>query len=429
MNTAPEATKPEDQNEFGMFAPTTAEDAATQSNTNKSVEVVADILKPGVNRHTFVEGDNWMRFINTRGSAWFEAITYYEMRAGNRVARVAHQDLLFGDINLLLAVQIGLYQNPLTRPKMNTRETPNGFKFRDHRKAYMLASRWENTLSPFGVVAVTLGKLNYGKGQKYREAWGDALIKLPAEMTVDPTLEQSVKPQPRWGSIFDPVDGRLVKCSFTNFGSVEISANFTPAERTLPLGAWETRNDKKVFIPNPKFKDVLRGVPSLRDCFRRLTVEEQMEIVRIFVPADLLPFAEKIMQDKLAEGRSGRNQTRHAPNSNTAAPASTTATTAAPAAAATASTGNAAPADVNAAPQPPAPEPVQIPVPAEEPPQISETDKLYLELVRELGPKFAAVGEETARKLIKLTLVNPSNVKQMASFQPDILKTLATAGH
>jgi hypothetical protein len=231
---------PEENNEFGMFAPTTAEDAASQSNTNRTVDVVVDILKPNAPKIIWEEGDNWVRFINTRGNAWFRDVTYYEMRVGNKIARVAHQDQLFGDVNLLLAVQIGLYQNQETRPQMRTRENPKGFSFRDHRKAFMVAARWENTLSPFGIAAVTLGKTSYGKGQKYREAWGDALIKLPAEMTVDPTLpsEETTKPQPRWGSIFDPVDGRLVKCSFTNYGTVEITASFTPAERTMPLGDW-----------------------------------------------------------------------------------------------------------------------------------------------------------------------------------------------
>jgi hypothetical protein len=37
------------------------------------------------------------------------------------------------------------------------------------------------------------------------------------------------------------------------------------------------------------------------------------------------------------------------------------------------------------------------------------------------------VGEEVVRKLIKLSLVTPANVKQMASFQPEMLKTLAAA--
>jgi hypothetical protein len=37
------------------------------------------------------------------------------------------------------------------------------------------------------------------------------------------------------------------------------------------------------------------------------------------------------------------------------------------------------------------------------------------------------VGEPVVRKLIKLSLVNSGNIKQMASFQPEMLKTLAQA--
>ena len=66
-------------------------------------------------------------------------------------------------------------------------------------------------------------------------------------------------------------------------------------------------------------------------------------------------------------------------------------------------------------------------VPADEPTQLGEADKLYLDFVKEIGPKFKQVGEEVVRKLIKLSLVTPANVKQMASFQPEMLKTLAAA--
>jgi len=407
---------PEENNEFGMFAPTSAEEAASQSNTNRTTDVVMEILKPNIPKIIWEEGDNWVRFINTRGNAWFRDVTYYEMRVGNKVARVAHQDQLFGDVNLLLAVQIGLYQNLDTRPQMRTRENPKGFSFRDHRKAFMVAARWENTLSSFGIVGVTLGKTSYGKGQKYREAWGDALIKLPAEMTVDPTLptEETVKPQPRWGSIFDPVDGRLVKCSFTNSGTVEITASFTPVERPMPLGDWMLDGKPvpattrpippgSTFDPKPQYMEILRSVPNLKDCFRRLTIEEQMELVRTFIPTDLLPHAEKIMQAKLNEGRRSKGQARPA-------------------------TGTAPKTESPAAAEAPAPAPVQqLAVPADEPTQLGEADKLYLGFVKELGPKFKQVGEEVVRKLIKLSLVNPVNVKQMASFQPDMLKTLAAA--
>ena len=150
--------------------------------------------------------------------------------------------------------------------------------------------------------------------------------------------------------------------------------------------------------------EILRNVPNLKDCFRRLTIEEQMEIVRTFIPTDLLPYTEKIMQAKLAEGRSSKGQAKPA---NGTAPK-----TASPAA--------------SEAPAPVAPA-VQLAVPADEPTQLGEADKLYLDFAKSLGPKFKQVGEEVARKLIKLSLVTPANVKQMASFQPEMLKTLAAA--
>lgn len=391
-----------ENNEFGMFAPTTAEEAANQSNTNRGIEVVADILKPNVGKMSWEEGDNWIRFINTRGSAWFQDVTYYEMRQGNKVARVAHHDQLFGDVNLLRAVQIGLYQNPETRSAMKDKNNPKGFQFREHRKAFMVAARWENTLSPFSVVSVTLGKQSYKKEIKYREAWGDPLIKLPAEMEIDPTLtgNPDYKPKPRWGSIFDPVDGRLIKCSLTNAGTVDISASFTPAERTFPLGMW-TLNGVEIkdrplppgcgFTPLPQYMEVLRNVPSLKDCFRRLTIEEQKQLVRTFVPSDLLVHAERIMEAKLSEGKPATK-----PNS---APA------AAPAPAAT----------------------VQIAVPAEEPTDLDEGNKLYLEFVKALGPKFSKVGEATVRALIQKSILNAANLKFIAEFPEESLKTMAAA--
>jgi hypothetical protein len=48
--------------------------------------------------------------------------------------------------------------------------------------------------------------------------------------------------------------------------------------------------------------EILRSGPNLKDYFRRLTIKEQMEMVRTFIPTDLLPCAEKIMQAKLDEG-------------------------------------------------------------------------------------------------------------------------------
>lgn len=381
-----------------MFAPTSADEAAKQSDTNRGIEIVADILKPNVPKMNWEEGDNWTRFINTRGNAWFQDVSYYEMRQGNKVARVAHHDQLFSDINLLRAVQIGLYQNPETRPAMKDRNNPKGFQFREHRKAYAVAARWESTISPFAVVAVTLGKQSMKKDIKYREAWGDPLIKLPAELEVDPTLSgnPNYRPKPRWGSIFDPVDGRLIKASFTNVGTVDVSASFTPAERLFPLGMW-TLNGVEVkdrplppgcgFTPLPQYADVLKTVPNLKDCFRRLTIEEQKQIVRTFVPVELLPYAEKIMEAKLAEG---------------SRPAS----------------------GVHAPVKPAAPQ-VQLPIPAEEPSEMQEGDKLYLDVVKALGPKFANIGEDVVRKLITRGIINQSNYTYIVNFAEESLKSMA----
>jgi len=53
-----------------------------------------------------------------------------------------------------------------------------------------------------------------------------------------------------------------------------------------------------------------RHAGPLKDYFRRLTIEEQMEMVRTFIPTDLLPCAEKIMQAKLDEGRGSKGQAK-----------------------------------------------------------------------------------------------------------------------
>lgn len=141
-------------------------------------------------------------------------------------------------------------------------------------------------------------------------------------MEIDPTMSGApgYQPTPRWGSIFDPVDGRLVNCSFTNMGTVDIAANFTPAPRTFPLGSWTLNGGqvKKrpvpegcIFTPLPQYAEVLRTVPKLKDCFTRLSVGEQMILVRTFVPAQLLPYAEKIMKGCLAKVPDSRTpQTR-----------------------------------------------------------------------------------------------------------------------
>ena len=113
------------------------------------------------------------------------------------------------------------------------------------------------------------------------------------------------------------------------------------------------------------------------------------------------------MQAKFDEGRGSKAQAK--PANGTAPKTTSQASAEAPAPAAE-------PAPVQ-----------QLAVPADEPTQLGEADKLYLDFVKEIGPKFKQVGEDVVRKLIKLSLVNPANVKQMASFQPEMLKTLAAA--
>jgi hypothetical protein len=57
--------------------------------------------------------------------------------------------------------------------------------------------------------------------------------------------------------------------------------NGTPvptATRPIPAGS--------AFVPKPQYIEILRSVPNLKDYFRRLTIEEQMEMVRIFIPTD-----------------------------------------------------------------------------------------------------------------------------------------------
>ena len=374
--------------EFGsMFAPTTPEEAASQSAPNRSFEIVTDILKKDTPRHQWEEGDNWMRFVNPFRNPWYIPVEYYEVKQGNKIARVIHQNY-FGEPNLLRAAQVALYQNPATRPRMKSKENQDGFYFREHRKALLVAARWENTLTNFAVVQVTLGRLPYRKDQKYREAWGDALIKIPAEVVIDPTLPagQQANPNPRWGAIFDPVHGRLIKCSFSNVGTMDISASFTPAERALPLGKWEEKAGQKTFAPLPQYADILRNAPNAKRCLNRLSIDQQKEIVRTFVPTELWSYAEKAMQAEL----SGENRKGKAKPSEPAAAAS-------------------------------------VPVPEEEPAEIGEANRLYVDFVQALGPKFREVGEETVRKLIKLSMVNPANLKQMAAFTPEILKSIASA--
>jgi hypothetical protein len=167
---------------------------------------------------------------------------------------------------------------------------------------------------------------------------------------------------------------------------MDITASFTPAERTLPVGKWEDRAGQKTFVPLPQYADILRNAPNVKHCLNRLSIDQQKEIVRTFVPTELLSCAEKAMQAELSgENRKGRTK-----------PAESPVTT-------------------------------SVPVPEEEPAEIGEANRLYVDFVQALGPKFRDVGEDTVRKLIKLSMVNPANLKQMAAFAPDILKSIASA--
>ena len=391
---------------YDQFVPTSEEEAAKQSNPNRGLDIVADILQPGTPVYKWEEGDNWMRFIKTGTDPWFIPVTYYEMKAGDKLARVVRRIDQEECAQLLLDVQIGLYNDPATRPLMRTKENQNGFSFREHRKAYLVASRWESTLGSFSIVAVTMGRPPYKKDQKYREAWGDALIKIPTEREVDPTLsnDPTYKGKSRWGSIFDPVDGRLIKCSFANVGTLEISASFLPGERLVPLGDWvingQVVEERPVpkgasFKPRAQFEDVLKHVPSLRASLKKLTIDEQVNIIRTFIPVELKAKAEAIMELKLKEYKSGTRSARPAATVATAAPA--------------------APAAQN------------IAVPPEEPTELGAHDQIYIEFVKALGPKFALVGEAAVRKLIQINMVNANSLAFMATLPPESLKSAATA--
>jgi hypothetical protein len=48
--------------------------------------------------------------------------------------------------------------------------------------------------------------------------------------------------------------------------------------RPIPAGS--------AFVPKPQYIEILRSVPNLKDCFRRLTIEEQMKMDRTFIPTD-----------------------------------------------------------------------------------------------------------------------------------------------
>ncbi len=394
---APEANEVAD-----MYGPTSAEEAANQSNPNQTTKVISDLVKSNVPRITFEEGDNWLRFINPYRKPWYIAVGFYKMHRGDKVARVIHQEH-FGQPNLFRIVQIHLYQNPETKPFMWTMDSPEGFRFDEQRRALLVAARFENALGPFGIAQVTLGRAPR-KGKPYRASWGDALINLPTEKTIDPT-DPSANGTLRWGSIFDPVKGRLVKCTLTNAGTIGVTATFTPADRTMPLGKWEQpEGGKCVFVPLSQYAEQLRSAPNLEESLVKLTTDQQIDLIRTFLPPELWPYAEKAIANVL-HGNGGR-RTRPVsapskPTGNGAAPATTT---------------------------PPAVPTTQVPVPTDEPADIAQPDQIYVAFVEKLGPKFRDIGEESVRKLIARSLVTIANVNTMAELHPDVLKSIASAG-
>jgi len=398
-------TQPPEANEVAdMYGPTSAEEAASQSNPNQTTKVISDLVKSNVPRVTFEEGDNWLRFINPYRKPWYIAVGFYKMHLGDKVARVIHQEH-FGQPNLFRIVQIHLYQNPETKPFMWTMDSPEGFRFDEQRRALLVAAKFENTLGPFGIAQVTLGRAPR-KGKPYRASWGDALINLPTEKTIDPT-DPSANGTLRWGSIFDPVKGRLVKCSLTNAGTIGVTATFTPADRTMPLGKWEQREGGKcVFVPQPLYAEQLRSAPNLEESLVKLTTDQQVDLIRTFLPPELWPYAEKAIANALHGN--GARRARPAP-----APSKGTGNAAAPAP---------APATSPAVPT------TQVPVPTDEPADIAQPDQIYVAFVEKLGPKFRDIGEESVRKLIARSLVTIANVNTMAELPPDVLKSIASAG-
>lgn len=391
---------PEANDVADMYAPTSAEEAASQSTPNQTTKVISDLVKSNVPRITFEEGDNWLRFINPYRKPWYIAVGFYKMHLGDKVARVIHQEH-FGQPNLFRLVQIQLYQNLETKPFMWTMDNPNGFRFDEQRRALLVAAKFENALGQFGIAQVTLGRAPR-KGKPYRPAWGDALINLPTEKTVDPT-DPSANGTLRWGSIFDPVKGRLVKCTLTNAGTIGVTATFTPADRTMPLGKWEQRDGGKcVFVPLPQYAEQLRSAPNLEESLVKLTTDQQIDLIRTFLPTELWPYAETVIANFLhGNGRKSRSgSTPPKPATNGAA--STAAHPAVPT--------------------------TQVPVPADEPADIAQPDQIYVAFVEKLGPKFREIGEEVVRKLIARSLVTIANVNTMAELHPDVLKSIALAG-
>ena len=407
MNGTP---TPESNDLADMYGATSAEEAATQSNPNQTTKVVSDLIKSNVPRITFAEGDNWVRFINPYKNPWYIAVGFYKMHLGDKVARVIHQEL-FGQPNLFRIVQIYLYQNPDTKPYMWTMDNPEGFRFDEQRRALLVAAKFENTLGQFGIAQVTLGRAPR-KGKPYRASWGDALINLPSEKTIDP-MDPKANGSLRWGSIFDPVDGRLIKCSLANAGTIGVTATFTPADRTMPLGRFEERPGGKKFVPLPQYAEQLRGAPNLQESLVRQTVDQQTDLIRTFLPPDLWPHAEKAIANALnGNGRKSRPvSTAVAQPQNGAGNGAANGSTAA------VPGPNGAPAAAT----------TKLPVPAEEPAELAPADQMYVAFVQKLGPKFKDVGEDVVRKLIARSLVSPATMSAVAEFTPDVLKTLALA--
>ena len=395
-------TQAQEANEVAdMYGPTSAEEAASQSNPNQTTKVISDLVKSNVARITFEEGDNWLRIINPYRKPWYIAVGFYKMHRGDKVARVIHQEL-FGQPNLFRTVQIYLYQNPETKPYMWTMDNPEGFRFDEQRRALLVAAKFENTLGQFGIAQVTLGRAPR-KGKPYRASWGDALINLPTEKTIDPT-DPSANSTLRWGSIFDPVKGRLVKCTLTNAGTIGVTATFTPADRTMPLGKWEEREGGKcVFVPLPLYAEQLRSAPNLEESMVKLTTDQQIDLIRTFLPPELWPYAEKAIANTLT-GTGRKSRLASAPSSATENPTAP------------------------AAPTPPVVPTTKVPVPADEPADIAQPEQIYVAFVEKLGPKFREVGEEVVRKLIARSLVNIANVNTMADLHPDVLKSIASVG-
>src|ERR1039457_962733 len=71
MNDAP---TPEPNDVADMYGSTSAEEAASQSNPNQTTKVVSDLVKNNIPRINFVEGDNWVRFINPYKNPWYIAV-------------------------------------------------------------------------------------------------------------------------------------------------------------------------------------------------------------------------------------------------------------------------------------------------------------------------------------------------------------------